>query len=50
MCIVSNLDGDGTRISLNLTEMGSAAEAVARAVEALLKRSSQIVGLEVDAP
>jgi hypothetical protein len=50
MCIVSNLDGDGTRISLNVTEMRDAAEGVDRAVEALLSRSSEIVGLEVDAP
>jgi hypothetical protein len=48
MCIVSNLDGDGTRISLSVTEMGGAAEGVDRAVEALLNRSSEIVGLEVD--
>ncbi len=49
MCIVSNLDGDATRISLLITEMGGAAEGVDREVEALLKRSSEIVGLEVDA-
>jgi hypothetical protein len=47
MCIVSNLDGDGTRISLLVTEMGGAAEGVDRAVEALLNRSSEIVELEV---
>jgi hypothetical protein len=47
MCIVSNLDGDGTRISLLVTEMGGAAEGVDLAVEALLKRSSEIVELEV---
>ena len=46
MCIVSNLDGDGTRISLTVTEMG-AAESIDQAVEALLNRSSEIVGLEV---
>src|SRR5262245_48395250 len=49
MCCVSNLDGDGTRITLIVTEMGDAAEGVDRAVEALLKRSREIVGLEVDA-
>ena len=48
MCIVSNLDGDGTRISLTVTEMGGA-EAIDRAVEALLIRSSEIVELEVEA-
>jgi hypothetical protein len=47
MCIVSNLDGDGMRISLLVTEMGGAAEGVDRAVEALLNRSSEIVELEV---
>jgi hypothetical protein len=47
MCIVSNLDGDGTRISLTVTEMGGAAEGVDRAVEALLNSSSEIVELEV---
>jgi hypothetical protein len=47
MCIVSNLDGDGTRISLLVSEMGGAAEGVDRAVEALLNRSSEIVELEV---
>lgn len=47
MCIVSNLDGDGTRISLTVTEIGGAAEGVDRAVEALLNRSSEIVELEV---
>jgi hypothetical protein len=47
MCIVSNLDGDGARISLLVTEMEGAAEEVDRAVEALLNRSSKIVGLEV---
>jgi hypothetical protein len=47
MCIVSNLDGDGTRISLTVTEMGGAAGGVDGAVEALLHRSSEIAGLEV---
>ena len=47
MCTVSNLDGDGTRISLSITEIGGAADGVDRAVEALLKRSSEIVELEV---
>ncbi len=47
MCIVSNLDGDGTRISLLITEIGGAAEGVDRAVEALLNRSSEIVDLKV---
>jgi hypothetical protein len=46
MCIVSNLDGDGTHVSLLVTEMGGAAEGVDRAVEALLNRSSEIVELE----
>jgi hypothetical protein len=49
MCIVSNLDGDGTRISLTVTEMGDAAEGVDRTVEALLNRSSEIVDLKVAA-
>ena len=48
MCIVSNLDGDGTRISLLVTEMGGAAEGVDRAIEALLKGSSEIAELKVD--
>jgi hypothetical protein len=48
MCIVSNLDGDGTRISLSITEIGGAADGVDRAVEALLKRSSEIADLEVE--
>ena len=48
MCIVSNLDGDGTRISLSVTEIGGAADGVDRAVEALLNSSSEIVDLEVD--
>jgi hypothetical protein len=47
MCIVSNLDGDGTRISLLVTEMGGAAAGVDRTVEALLNSSSEIVELEV---
>jgi hypothetical protein len=47
MCIASNLDGDGTRINLAVTEMGGAAEGGDRAVEALLNRSSEIVELEV---
>jgi hypothetical protein len=47
MCIVSNLDGDGKRISLLVTEMGGAAEGVDRAVEALLNRSSEVLELEV---
>ena len=46
MCIVSNLDGDGMRIELTVTEMGSA-EGIDRAVEALLRNSSEIAGLEV---
>ena len=46
MCIVSNLDGDGTRIELTVTEMGSA-EGIDRTVEVLLKNSSEIVGLKV---
>jgi hypothetical protein len=47
MCIVSNLDGEGTRTDLLVTEIGGAAEGVDRAVEALLNRSSEIVDLEV---
>jgi hypothetical protein len=47
MCVVSNLDGDGTRISLLVTEIGGAAEEVDQAIEALLNRSSEIVELEV---
>ncbi len=49
MCIASNLDGDGTRISLLVTEMGGAAAGVDRAVEALLKGSNEISELDVDA-
>ena len=48
MCIVSNLDGDGTRINLLVTEMGGAAEGVDRAVEALLNGSNEIRELKVD--
>ncbi len=47
MCSVSNLDGDGTRISLLVTELGGAVEGVDRAVGALLNRSSEIVDLKV---
>jgi hypothetical protein len=47
MCIVSNLDGDGTRISLLVSEMGGAAEGVDRAVESLLKRSNEIAELKI---
>jgi hypothetical protein len=48
MCFVSNLDGDETRISLLVTEMGGAAEGVDRDVEALLRRSSEIADLIVE--
>src|SRR5579863_1765902 len=46
MCVVSNLDGDATRISLVLTEMGGA-DGIDRTVEALLNGSSEIAELKV---
>jgi hypothetical protein len=48
MCFVANLDGDESCISLLVTEMGGAPEGVDRAVEALLRRSSQIAELKVE--
>jgi hypothetical protein len=48
MCFVANLDGDEACISLLVTEMGGAPEGVDRAVEALLRRSSQIAELKVE--
>jgi hypothetical protein len=47
MCIVSNVDGDGTQITLLVTEMGGPAEGIDEAVKALLKRSSEIADLKV---
>jgi hypothetical protein len=47
MSFVSNLDGDGARITLLVTEMRGAAEGVDRTVEALLNRSSEIAELKV---
>jgi len=49
MCVVSNLEGGGTRISLTVTEMGGAPEGVDQAVGALLKRSGEISELQVGA-
>jgi hypothetical protein len=47
MCFVANPDGDEACISLLVTEMGGAPEGVDRAVEALLRRSSEIAELKV---
>jgi hypothetical protein len=48
MCFVSNLDGDEACIDLLVTEIGGAAEGVDRAVEALLRSSSEIAELKVE--
>jgi hypothetical protein len=48
MCVVANLDGEEASINLLVTEMGGVPEGVVdRAVEALLRRSSQIADLKV---
>jgi hypothetical protein len=47
MCIAENLDGDGTRITLVVAQMGGAPDGIGHVVEDLLRRSSKISELEV---